>query len=277
MIYDKMVAMKHQNFYHALRKHHNFNDGLRSLTGPIVEAFNLAQFCYFSVDSNGNTAALSTYPDWMEYYINEELFVFNPFLKSPKLIPEGVYLARGINDSAYLHSRKHAESFGIQDSLVITLKLQNKLVGFSFGLKSDIHQHPFIIKEIPLLRNYGEFFLKEASRTIRELESEPINILPFNGVAFERSHVNFGLSNHKNDKLLRLMGVAKSSLSSREKECLRFYLKGETASSIAKNLGLSRRTVESYLGNIKIKLNSHNKTDLLKHAKQLLDCGLLSP
>jgi len=269
--------MKEQNFYHPLRKHHRFSDSLRFLTVPIVEAFDLAQFCYFSIDSDGNSAALSTYPAWMEYYMNEKLFVFNPFLKSPKLIPEGIHLAKGVKDPAYLNSRKHAESFGIQDSLVITLKMKEKLVGFSFGLKSNVYQNPLIIREIPLLRNYCEFFLKEAAHTIRELESEPVNILPFKGDAFKCSHLNFGLSKCQKNKLLTLMRIPKTSLSSREKECLRFYLEGETASSIAKQLGLSRRTVESYLDNIKMKLNSYNKTDLLKQAKRLLDNGLLSP
>ncbi|MBS3903877.1 MAG: response regulator transcription factor [Simkania sp.] len=55
------------------------------------------------------------------------------------------------------------------------------------------------------------------------------------------------------------------------------YLQGETARSIGERLHLSSRTVESYLENIKNKLNCYQKTELLKRAQELQDYGFLSP
>ena len=72
-------------------------------------------------------------------------------------------------------------------------------------------------------------------------------------------------------------GVHRIFTSPREKEALNLYLQGETARSIAEKLHLSSRTVESYLENIKNKLNCYQKTELLKKAQELKDYGLLTP
>ncbi len=53
------------------------------------------------------------------------------------------------------------------------------------------------------------------------------------------------------------------SLSSREAQCLRMFVKGLSARAIGEELDLSRRTVESYLESVKSKLGCFNKTELI--------------
>jgi DNA-binding CsgD family transcriptional regulator len=52
-------------------------------------------------------------------------------------------------------------------------------------------------------------------------------------------------------------------LSKRELECLFLQLRGRTVKQIAEVLTLSKRTVESYIDNIKAKLGCQNKAELL--------------
>lgn len=54
-----------------------------------------------------------------------------------------------------------------------------------------------------------------------------------------------------------------AQLSERELECLFLQLHGKTAKEIAIILGLSKRTIESYVDNIKAKMGSQNKSELL--------------
>jgi len=54
-----------------------------------------------------------------------------------------------------------------------------------------------------------------------------------------------------------------AKLSNRELECLFLQLRGKTAKQIAIVLGLSKRTVEDYLDNIKSKLGCQNKAEVL--------------
>ena len=64
------------------------------------------------------------------------------------------------------------------------------------------------------------------------------------------------------------------SITHRERQCLKGVLKGETAKETAKVLGLSFRTVEFYLENIKRKLECHGKRELLKSARLLEKAGV---
>jgi DNA-binding CsgD family transcriptional regulator len=52
-------------------------------------------------------------------------------------------------------------------------------------------------------------------------------------------------------------------LSTRELESLFYLLHGMSAKQISECLGLSKRTIEAYLENIKYKFGSQNKTELL--------------
>lgn len=57
----------------------------------------------------------------------------------------------------------------------------------------------------------------------------------------------------------------------REQQCLQFTIQGYTAKMIAKELGLSYRTIESYLDNLKTRLGANSRRELIQIAFQLHD------
>ncbi len=57
-------------------------------------------------------------------------------------------------------------------------------------------------------------------------------------------------------------------LTMRESECLMELIKGKTAVQIAESLDISKRTVESYMENIKGKLGCNNKSELVNKVYQ---------
>lgn len=52
-------------------------------------------------------------------------------------------------------------------------------------------------------------------------------------------------------------------LTPRELECMKLFCQGISAKQVGKKLGLSYRTVEFYLNNLKKKLNCHTRFELL--------------
>lgn len=53
------------------------------------------------------------------------------------------------------------------------------------------------------------------------------------------------------------------NLSKRESECVYYYIRGYTAKQIAQRLTLSYRSIESYLDNVRNKLGTNNKIDMM--------------
>ena len=53
------------------------------------------------------------------------------------------------------------------------------------------------------------------------------------------------------------------TLSKREVESLYYFLRGQSTKEIAKTIGISPKTIESYVNNIKIKTGISNKTKLI--------------
>lgn len=60
-----------------------------------------------------------------------------------------------------------------------------------------------------------------------------------------------------------------SMLSSRENECICRMIVGQTYKEVAASLGLSHRTVESYIDNIRHKTGLHYKNEIIKYFKNL--------
>jgi DNA-binding CsgD family transcriptional regulator len=82
---------------------------------------------------------------------------------------------------------------------------------------------------------------------------------------------------NKMNKLIGLLGfsvitsqIQAEPLTPREQDCLHYTLQGMTAKDIANELNISRRTVESYLENVKDKWHCQNKAELIIRAAQIM-------
>lgn len=61
-------------------------------------------------------------------------------------------------------------------------------------------------------------------------------------------------------------------LTRREMQCLQLTVKGYTAKKVARQLGISFRTVEEYLNNIRAKAGAHSKSDLIEMTMESFYC-----
>lgn len=72
-----------------------------------------------------------------------------------------------------------------------------------------------------------------------------------------------GLLNNTSSSILPGLEINNQYLSKRESECLRLTVRGKSAKQIAAELEISRRTVEEYLNNIKLKFGVFSKSELI--------------
>lgn len=256
-----------------LRKHHSLRDKIFPFVRPLFETFECVHFCYFFVDSHGQTACLSSNSDWIEFYLQQNLFLNSPFLRSPKLIPEAAYFTKEIKDKRLEQSRRHAKNFGIEETLVLTHKKGEILHAFCFGFPQHVTGNSLLINELPLLQRYCSEFERKAQKQIAALE--PVDIKSFIGERFEKSTLSAGLDLSKRKNFLTFFNSPYPDLSKREKQCLLLSMQGMSAQGIGLQLALSRRTVESYLDHLKCKLNCTSKSELIQKANELKDLRLL--
>jgi DNA-binding CsgD family transcriptional regulator len=69
---------------------------------------------------------------------------------------------------------------------------------------------------------------------------------------------------------LPLIASNATPLTKRQEDCLFYLTIGMTKKEIAKNTQLSPKTVEHYLDAVKIKLNCHNRSELIKKALNMI-------
>jgi len=183
---------------------------------------------------------------------------------------------------------------GANDNLLQAMQLsrQEELIGLDdFELNLNSHKMNTLFKQQDLLTLQGQTL--EIIHSLEEDHHDKAYLLQKSPLRDSNNKV-VGLTYHcsawSQTNLLKLMNqldkkhqpseaVAKDyqldenanplDLSKRELECLFLMLRGRTAQQTANVLQLSRRTVESYLDNMKNKFGCLNKSELLVKAMML--------
>jgi DNA-binding CsgD family transcriptional regulator len=153
---------------------------------------------------------------------------------------------------------------GVAHGITIIEKLDNGNAFYNFGntekKPTEVNNY---ISHLDILNEFIYFFNEKAKFIINEAEKKRL-ILP------RQSHDELII--HSNDPLdSKPTNLSKSlfvddnynvSISSRELECVEWYLKGKTAIEIALILCLSKRTIETHIENVKEKLQCRNLAQL---------------
>jgi len=114
------------------------------------------------------------------------------------------------------------------------------------------------LTEMETFLKFKQYFREKADPIIKKAEQQKF-ILPFN----DELDIRSALENHDENHSVLLSTCDNKKLTKRQLECCLLLMKGKTAKDIALVLGLSHRTVEDYLNQIKIKLGCSNKTELI--------------
>lgn len=72
-----------------------------------------------------------------------------------------------------------------------------------------------------------------------------------------------------NNKFVYIINSSKKTISLQQARVLKYLLLGKTANSISKQLTLSKRTIESYINDLKLKLDCFSKEELIYTAWKL--------
>jgi DNA-binding CsgD family transcriptional regulator len=236
---------------------------IKQLCTPLQKLIDLPVFVYHRIDAEGNLIALSNYPEQFEYYYAEKLYLSNPYLVNPQLLRSGCVAMRATKSDEFQESlNKVKMKFQLENPFLIVENHGKEMEGFFFAtLNAKVDITPHYLSHLDALKSFGRYFVRESSHIIKKMAIEGYNLKDFKGELFDTHDLELALSS-QSSKMKKFFKEI-SPLTQQERLCLEMFRQGNSAQSTAAKLNISRRTVEHYIDNVKIKLNCNSKWDLL--------------
>lgn len=254
---------------------------IRRATSDFCDFFHIAQFWYNRVDDRGLLTGYSNHPAWTEYFASENLHQKCPLLCHSKYLKEGI--------SIFDDSINSADEHYLNDSIIDVfykdkMKYKSNIwVIYIKKTKTGSEQFGFFINKKALSLFFSEqelvkLFMNKAPEIspllFSKLEDNQINLIEELGNSFYQGiELNTPNLTYR-QKLIEKLGLKiANKLSNKEIEVIKLVLQGYSASAIAPQVFLAKRTVDHILERIKDKMECNSKTQLIIKARELEKTG----
>jgi len=227
---------------------------VRQICAPLFEATPITHFTYSRLYNSGETMLLVSDPEYHEHFwrkgYNEEFF---------QNYSAGIYLSRTLCSEAI----KDAAEFHINFPMMQIHKKPDyfEAVGLATNIK-DNNIFEFYLKNLDLIENFLYYFKYQARFLIEKSKNE----LLISSAIIEKNNAREITTPQivcKPNKYIINTRSGDKYITIREYDCLKLLAKGLTSKQIAQALDISYRTVESYLGTVKQRLNINYKSELI--------------
>ena len=249
---------------------------LQKICDPLNSYFGVTDFWYSKTDANGNFFTIANRPEMHENYFGSEGYLVNPFFRNPKLIRSGIYDYRDIQSKNHKELMENLSSeMNIMLGLAIVVQKDNTIERFGYAGNTKTDFFTRLVDSLPLLDKFNNYFTKEISPIIKNIENDLVSLPELLGSTFNKPFQNPRqmLTQFEKAQFLDTIGVLKMKeinlLTARELDCLEYLHLGFSARQTGAKLFLSPRTIESHLDSAKRKLNCFGKTQLHQIASVL--------
>ncbi len=219
-------------------------------------------FSHAKVDHNRDFSFICNNPGFIELYFQKRYFNYDIHTDVNRF---GRYVIWDDIPRAgkTLEMEFDVMPFGIRHTFTIIEKNQTGVDFYHFS--SSVESKTFnqvYLANLDLLHLFINHFKKTTTenKKLSEAYNQKFSV-DKEADGFTIAENGFYIPNEK--KLEFRFMLRKPNLSSREQECLFYCARGLSAKEIAEKLGLSFRTVETYLEKAKFKFNVKSKSDLI--------------
>lgn len=234
---------------------------IKSLCRPLKDYLGIPLFSYTHIETDGRFGVLSNFPEQLEYFYSEKLYMDHPYLRCPSLFQSGVIFTLPTYNPEHLNII--TERFQIYQLFTIIERNANTMEVFIFAyLDKRKKNADFFYANLGLLLKFTRYFKREAAPLISKMLEDGYNLKTAKGDAFLAKEPIVPLSSLSPNSIKFLNAI--SPLTLREQQCLDLFKQGRSAQATAAILGLSQRTVEYYFDNIKEKFGCSSKWQLLE-------------
>lgn len=260
----------------------NYSNQIRKATQPLRDHFGIGYFTYHRIDEEGHYTVLVDRPEWAEYYVEEQIYLLDPFLRSPSAYEPGLCLVESHGSQEYQETvLKGGKKVLNHDTSALMIQKKDGAVEF-FGVSGDkaaSSLQNLYLNHPKLLYKFADYFKHELAPILCSMQHEPGYMPDLKGDGFYSSEkicpnipADIHLDFYRDLKIdVPLENVKR--LSKRERQCLKQLADDQSAKEIGAFLDLSKRTVEHYFENIKNKLNCNSKQEMALLARTLIEIG----
>lgn len=239
----------------------NCSSEINTLIQPLVKYFGLDSFVYQKNLDDGSEVRLSNQPKWMEFFYINELYkssIFEPL--------SGEFKRQFFLWSNLKHHKvvlDHAAQHGIKHGITMIDRVDDGYEFFFFGSTAcDVAVVNKYIPHLDMLEKFTVYFKEKASDLISRAYKDRIVITDKDNISSKI------LLPQTVDRDAFLRDIMPLKLTDRELECAKLLFRGYTAKMIAEELGISFRTIESYIDKLKIKSGTTHKNELIGFLEQ---------
>ncbi|MBA3238404.1 MAG: helix-turn-helix transcriptional regulator [Parachlamydiaceae bacterium] len=264
---------------HTLKKSHK----LTKILEPLKLISGIKGFFHYTISPKGLFTIIGTHPTWMEEYYNEKYYLHNPFLCHPSTLHEGVHFPNTARDEQYLEMLQlRRKRIDADHAMILVNKVHGEIDAFCFFTNTDNPQiYNFYMNEMSLLRSFIDFFKSEMKEDLTHLKMSPANMALAKKELFFPKEPKKIITTSLRHAFLKSIGkdlnwLTSIKLTNREKEVLKHLRIGKTAQEIANLLFISRRTVEKFLENIKLKLHCERRSEIFDRLIELEQLEILN-
>jgi DNA-binding CsgD family transcriptional regulator len=231
---------------------------------PLKEYFDLTSFVYQKNFNDGSEIRLSNQPEWVHYFYEHELYRYSVFERPPSEFVKARIIWAGLS----LHQKvlSQAREFDIDHGITFVEPCADGCEFFFIGTRRDKREvMQRYLANLDMLEQFLIYFREKARPLINQALQQKL-IIPHKYETAPQT----GLVKMKSfDREGFLNAISPVQFSMRELECMRLLTRGYTQKMIAKELGISPRTVETHLQHIKEKTQTYSKGDLVKYLLKL--------
>lgn len=246
---------------------------------PMRQHFGMRSLVYKRVFKDGREISLSTHPEWVAYYFENELFHESVLEKEIENYVKGHLIWSQIPTHSPI-LKAVAERYKISNGITLIRPDENGEYCEFYFLGAAPDNASFAqqcTNNMDLLDQFTEHFRFHACELIQTLEQQPIHVVD----KFERNTVDvtdipcyqnqsrrhqFIAELNRNGAIVPV-GNDMVMLTRRETEVARLILVGMTMKQVAEHCFISPRTVETHIDHLKQKLHVRKKSELLQRLK----------
>lgn len=246
---------------------------VQEICSPLLNSIGISYFNYIKIyNSDCSRELLTNHPCWIEHFYKNALYNTIEAVDVEYLLPKGYFLWSEMDKKSpvYLQGRDY---FNIDRGISFIIKRVDVTYLYIFGANQDNHEiNNFYLGNIDLLQRFIHYFTDQAQDILKDAEKNRI-YLPEPQVVDTNRVNNIILSEQtrkhffENTKIKRYFLLTESDslyLSNRQAACATLFIKGYTSKQISRVMGVSHRTVEGYLLDIKNKVQDETNRRLTK-------------